>query len=122
MRTVVPETKDGRMRFIAVWDDLIIGLEEAKDGGNDDVERDNNVIGFLRSPLEVMFCPDLNGRGMCEGEGNDRFVICKMEYLTGPETLVLKGSELPVRPPVLGSSNGFQKFGRIGRKGTSSVF
>ena len=79
MRTVVPKTNDGRMRFVAVGDDLIIGFEEAEDGGNDEVERDNNMIGLLRSPLEVMFCPYLNGRGECEGEGDDRFVMSKME-------------------------------------------
>ena len=83
---------------------------------------DNNMIGLLGSPLEVMLGPYLNGRGECEGEGYDWFVVCEMEQLTGPESLILKGSELPVRPPVLGSSNMFQKFGRIGREGASSVF
>ena len=101
---------------------MIVGFKETKDGGNDDVERDDNMVGLLGPPLEVMFCPYLNGRGECEGEGYDRLVICKMEQLTGPETLVLKGSELPVRPPILGSGNVFQKFGRIGREGTGSKF
>ena len=63
----MPKTKDGRMRFVAVCDNLKVGFEETKDGGNDDVEGDNDVIGLLRSPLEVMFCPYLNGRGMGEG-------------------------------------------------------
>ena len=67
------------MRFVAVGDDLVVGFKEAKDGGNDDVERDNNMIGLLRSPLEVMLGPYLNGRGECEGEGYDRFVVGKME-------------------------------------------
>ena len=122
MRTVVPEANDGWMGFIAVGNDLIVGFKEAKDRGDDDVEGDDDMIGLLRPPLEVMLCPYLNGRGECEGEGNNGFVVCKMEQLTGPETLVLKGSELPVRPPILGSSNVFQKFGRIGREGTSGKF
>ena len=69
-----------------------------------------------------MFGPYLNGRGECEGKGNNGFVVHKMEELTGPEALVLKGSELPVRPPVLGSCNVFQKFGRIGREGAGGKF
>ena len=101
MRTVVPKTNDRRVRFIAIGNDLIVGFEEAKDRGDDDVERDNDVIGLLRPPLEVMFCPYLNGRGEGEGEGYDGFIVGKMEQLTGPETLVLKGSKLPVRPPIL---------------------
>ena len=75
----MPKTNDGWMRFVAVGDDLIVGFEEAKDGGNDDVKRDNNVIGLLRSPLKIVFCPYLNGRGECEGERYDRLVIRKME-------------------------------------------
>ena len=101
MRTVVPKTDDGWMGFIAVRDDLIVGFEEAKDGGNDDVERDNNMISLLGPPLEVMLCSYLDRRGERKGEGDDGFVVSKMEQLTGPETLVLKGSELPVRPPIL---------------------
>ena len=118
----MPQANDGWVGFVAIGDNLIVGFEEAKDGGDDDVEGDNNMIGLLGSPLEVMFSSYLNGRGEREGEGDDGFVISKVEQLTGPETLVLKGSELPVRPPVLGSSNVFQKFGRIGREGASSVF
>ena len=122
MRTVVPKTDDGRMRFEAVGNDLKVGFKEAEDRGDDDVEGDDDVIGLLRPPLEVMLCAYLNRRGKSKGEGYNRLVVGKMEQLTGPETLVLKGSKLPVRPPVLGSSNVFQKFGRIGREGASSVF
>ena len=96
------------MGFVTIGNDLIVRLEEAKDRGDDDMERDNNVIGLYGSPLEVMFCPYLDGRGEREGKGYNRFVIGKMEQLTGPETLVLEGSKLPVRPPVLGSSNVLQ--------------
>ena len=75
----MPKTDDRRMRFVAVGNDLIVGLKEAKDGGDDDVERNDNMIGLLRPPLEVMFCPYLNGRGEREGEGYDGFVVGKME-------------------------------------------
>ena len=122
MRTVVPKTNNRRVRFITVGNDLIVGFKEAEDRRNDDMERDNDVIGLYGSPLEIMFCPYLDGRGEREGKGNDGFVICKVKQLTGPEPLVLKGSELPVRPPVLRSRNVFQEFGGIGRKGTSGKF
>ena len=75
----MPKTDDGWMRFVAVRNDLIVGFEEAKDRGDDDVERDDNMIGLLRSPLEVMLCPYLNGRGEREREGYDGFVIGKIE-------------------------------------------
>ena len=75
----MPKTDDGRMRFVAVRNDLIVGLEEAKDGGNDDMERDNNMIGLLGSPLKVMFCSYLNGGGEREGKGYDGFVVGKMK-------------------------------------------
>ena len=79
MRTVVPKTNDGRVRFITVRNDLIVGFEEAKDGGDDDMERDNDMIGLYGSPLEIMFCPYLNGRGERERKGDDGFVVGKME-------------------------------------------
>ena len=79
MRTVVPKTNNRRVRFITVGNYLIVGFEEAKDGGDDDMERDNDVIGLYGSPLEIMFRPYLNGRGECEGEGDDGFVISEME-------------------------------------------
>ena len=67
------------MGFIAVRNDLIVGFEEAKDGGYDDVKRDNNMIGLLGSPLEVMLRSYLNGGRKREGEGDDGFVVGKME-------------------------------------------
>ena len=79
MRTVVPKANDGWVRFVTVGDDLIVGFKEAKDGGDDNVKGDDNMIGLLRSPLEVMLCAYLNGRGEGEREGYDRFVVGKME-------------------------------------------
>ena len=75
----MPKTDYGWMRFVAVGNNLIVGFEETKDRGDDDVERDNNMIGLLRSPLEVMLRPYLNRRGECEGEGYDRFIVGEME-------------------------------------------
>ena len=75
----MPETNDRRMGFVAIGNDLIIGFKEAEDRGDDDVERDDNMVGFLGSPLEVVLCPYLNGRGEREGEGYDGFVVSKME-------------------------------------------
>ena len=97
----MPKADDGWMGFIAVRNDLIVGFEETKDRRDDDMEGDNNMVSLLGSPLEVMFGSYLNGGGEGERKRDDGFVICEMEQLTGPETLVLKGSELPVRPPVL---------------------
>ena len=79
MRTVVPETDDGRVGFVTVRNNLVVGFEETEDRRDDDVKRDNDMIGLYGSPLEVVLCPDLNGRGEGEGEGYDRFVISKVE-------------------------------------------
>ena len=75
----MPKADYGWMRFIAVGNDLIVGFEETKDRGDDDVKRDDYMVGLLRSPLEVMLCPHLNGRRERKGEGDDGFVISKME-------------------------------------------
>ena len=79
MRTVVPKTNNRWVRFVTIRNDLIVGFKEAEDGGDDDMERDNDVIGLYGSPLEVVLGPYLNGRGEREGEGDDGFVISKME-------------------------------------------
>ena len=75
----MPKADNRWMRFVAIGNDLIVGFEEAKDRGDDDVEGDDDVIGLLGSPLEVMLCAYLNGRGEGEREGYDRFVVGKME-------------------------------------------
>ena len=75
----MPKTDDGRMGFIAIGNDLIVGFKEAKDGGDDNVKGDNNMIGLLGSPLEVVLCSYLNGRGESEGERDNGFVISKVE-------------------------------------------
>ena len=75
----MPKTEYGGMRFVAIGNDLIVGFEETKDRGDDDMKRDDYMVGLLRSPLEVMLCPYLNGRGERKREGDDGFVISKME-------------------------------------------
>ena len=75
----MPKTDYGGMRFVAVGDNLVVGFKETKDGGDDNVKRDDYVVGLLGSPLEVMLCPYLNGRGERKGEGDDGFIISKME-------------------------------------------
>ena len=46
MRTVVPKTNNRRVRFITIGNDLIVGFKEAEDGGDDDMERDDDMIGL----------------------------------------------------------------------------
>ena len=92
----MPKTDYGWVRFVAVRNDLIVGFEETKDRGDDDVKRDDYVVGLLRSPLEVMLGPYLNRGREHKGERYDRFVVGEMEQLTRPEALVLKGSELSI--------------------------
>ena len=46
MRTVVPQTDDRWMRFITVGNNLIVGFKETEDRGDDDMERDNDMIGL----------------------------------------------------------------------------
>ena len=79
MRTVVPKTNDRRVRFITVRNDLVVGFKEAEDGGDDNMEGDDDMVGLDGSPLEIMFSPYLNGRGECEGKGNNGFVVRKVE-------------------------------------------
>ena len=79
MRTVVPKANNGRVRFITVGNDLVVGFKETEDGGDDDMERDNDMISLYGSPLKVVFRPYLNGRGECEGKGDDGFVVSKVE-------------------------------------------
>ena len=79
MRTVVPKTNNRWVRFITVRNDLIIGFKEAEDGGDDDMEGDDDVIGLCGPPLEIMFRSYLNRRRECEGKGNDGFVVRKVE-------------------------------------------
>ena len=67
------------MRFITVGDNLIVGFEKAEDGRDDEMERDNDMISLYGSPLEIVFSPYLDRGRECEGEGYDRFVVCKME-------------------------------------------
>ena len=75
----MPETNDGRVGFVTVRNNLIVGFEETKHRGDDDMKRDDYMVGLLGSPLEVMLCPYLNGRRERKGEGDDGFVISKME-------------------------------------------
>ena len=75
----MPKANDRWMGFVAVRNDLIVRFEETKHGGNDDVEGDNNMIGLLRPPLEVMLCSYLNGGRKREGERDNGFVVGKME-------------------------------------------
>ena len=79
MRTIVPKTDYGGMGFVAVGNNLVVGFEETKDRGDDNVKGNDYVVGLLRSPLEVMLRSHLNGGRKHKGEGDDGFVIRKME-------------------------------------------
>ena len=101
VRTVMPNSDDDWMRSIGVALDLIVWFEEAEGRGDDNVEGNNYEIRFLAPPLEVVFSGYLNGRGEYKGEGNNGFIMSNIEELGGPKAFVLKGLELPIRPPVL---------------------
>ena len=95
----MPEAKDGRMGFVTINNNLELGLEEAVnrrdddvEGEDDDVEGEDDEVIFLSSPLEVIFRADLNGGGMSEGGGYYGFVVCNVEQLGGGEAFVLKSS------------------------------
>ena len=110
----MPKAKDGGVRFVTVNDDLEFWLEETVNQGYDDVEGKDDEVIFLGSPLKVMPQTDLNGSGVSEGGGNNRFVVRNMEELRGGKTFVLKGSELLIGPPVLVPRHYLQKPGQIG--------
>ena len=42
----MPETNNRRVGFITVRNDLVVGFKEAENGGDDNMERDNNMIGL----------------------------------------------------------------------------
>ena len=46
MRTVMPKTDNGWVRFITIGNDLIVGFKEAEDGGDDNMKRDNDMISL----------------------------------------------------------------------------
>ena len=79
MRTVVPKANNGWVRFVTIGNDLVVGFKEAEDRGDDDMERDNDMISLYGSPLKVVFRSYLDGRGECEGEGDDGLIISKMK-------------------------------------------
>ena len=56
------------------------------------MEREDDEVIFLGSPLEVTLRADLNGSGMSKGGGYDGFVVCNVEQLGGGEVLILKSS------------------------------
>ena len=116
----MPKAEDGGVRFIAVNDDPELRFEETVNRGDDNVEGEYDKIIFLGSPLKIMLRTNLNGSGMGKGGGDYRFVIRNVEELSGGETLVLKGSELLIGPPILVPRHYLQEPRRVGGKGTSS--
>ena len=60
MRTVVPETLDNWMGFVAVRNDLIVGLKEAERRGYNEVYGSDDEVGFFSSPLKVVLCSYLD--------------------------------------------------------------
>ena len=60
MRTILPQTDDSRMRFVAIGDDVELGFEEAEDWGYNEVDRDDDAVGLFRPPLEVVLGSYLN--------------------------------------------------------------
>ena len=60
------------------------------------------------------------GGGGSEAEGDDRLVNWTMSKLA-LSSISLKGTKLPVRPPVLTVGKGRKEEGRIGREGADGV-
>ena len=97
----MPEGENHWMRFVGVALNLLKWLEEAEGGGYNDVVGDNDKIGLLAPPLEVMFSGYLNRRGEGKRKRYDGLVVGNVEELSGSKAFVLKGSKLLIRPPVL---------------------
>ena len=72
--------------------------------------------------FEVVLQSNLNRSGVSKGGRDNRFVVCNMKELRGGESFVLKGSELPIGPPVLVPRHYLQKPKQIGGEGASGEF
>ena len=118
----MPKTKDGRMGFVAVDNDLELWFEEAVDRGNNDMKGEDNEIIFLGPPLEVVLQSNLNRSGVGEGGGNNWFIVCNVKELGRSKPFILKGPQLPIGPPVLVPRHYLQKSGQVGGEGTSGKF
>ena len=64
------------------------------------------------SPLEVMFGTDLDRRGGDKTEGDNGLINGMMSKLALC-SIDLKGTELPIRPPVVGVGKGSEEDRRI---------
>ena len=88
---------------------------------------DNEVKGYkgnprlLVKPLKVVLRSYLDGSGFCKGEVGSRAIKGMMIKLSVGQVRV-KGSKLPIRPPVLLGGKGIDEVGGTGGKGTLHKF
>ena len=68
-----------------------------------------------------MFRTNLNGGGRSETERNNGAINWSMAKLAF-SPVSLKGSQLPIGPPIVGVCKGSEENRRVGREGASSVF
>ena len=68
-----------------------------------------------------MFRTDLDRGGCSETEGDNRFINGTMPKLA-LSSVSLKGTKLPVRPPIVVMGKRSEEDRRVGREGTSGVF
>ena len=98
--TIVPENVDDREVLQVGSCNIEEGLGESKGWMDDNVDGNYGKGGIDFSPLEVVFGANLDGRGRSEAEGDDRTVNGAMTKLAF-SPISLKGSQLPVRPPIV---------------------
>ena len=74
MGEVILKAIDNRVRFETVMSNVEVRFKEGERGANDDMEGNDNKLGFLAPPLKVMLSSNLDGRGVLEGKCHDQIL------------------------------------------------
>ena len=120
-RAVVPKNMDDGEIPKMSSRDFKVRLFESEGGMDDDVDGNQSERRIDFSPLEVMFRTYLNRGGGSKTEGDDGFINGTMSELA-LSSIGLKGTKLPIGPPVLIVGKRSEKGRRIGRERASGVF
>ena len=120
-RAIVPKNVDNREVLKMSPCNVKEGFCEGERGMDDDVDCNQGEGRIDFSPLEVVLGTDLDRGGCGEAEGDDGFINGAMPKLA-LSSVSLKGTKLPVRPPVVVVGKRGEEDRRVGREGASGVF
>ena len=118
---IVPkDVNDGEVPKVSP-SNLKVRLLKSEGGMNDDVDGNQSERRVDFSPLEVMFRAYLNRGWSSKTEGDDGFINGTMSELA-LSSISLKGTKLPIGPPVLVMGKRGEEDGRVGGERASGVF